>query len=812
MRPLSIRLKGYKGIKLGVLAREEVFIDLTVLPEGLIALCGPNGAGKTTIFDNLHPYRVMPFRASDGLFDCVYGQGEKELYWEHGGKVYRSFFKMNAKGRSMEAFLYEQAADGSWSIVVDGRNEEYDQRVEDVLMPEKLFFLAEFRSQSAESFLSLKKSELKALFEKLLGLQHLLEKSQKAKVQKQELETEIAARQREAGALLQSAEAIVVGFPDPAALPEAEKAALEIEVKIGELVAKHNEVVLQLNGITGKEDAIRQAYEEKKAHYLKNKEGISRRREAVIKKSSEYQAIAARRDNIMGAAGKLADVQARIQAEAALIARRSELSERVAAENAELSRLAEIDTKDNREKAALATKLNTLRGQLSIAEKQAQVLDEVSCSEEEKQSCKLLANALEYRRQIPSLKEQIGGLENDMADMENHLARLREDIDAAKARASRLQEEAAALPKAASQALRDEEASLHALAGQLQVLEMVDRELASLKAEIDECAEMDDENDGMIEAEKIAARGKLQAFSEQLAALSASAQKTIAMKEPLDARLRDASARVEDLRIKERAAREQEKTKQDLLARAETIELGVLPMKRDYAQWAFIEKALGREGIIAYELELASPLVSEIANTLLLKMGGRFAIRFDTLRPKAGKKNEYIEVFDIKVLDTMTGEEKSLTDLSGGERIWVDEALARAIGIYLSRSTNLNIDSVFSDERDGALDNDGKKVEFFTMKREVLELGGYKREFFISHAPEALDYADAVINIQKGGVFIDLKNGSGDETSQNFRDVIDEASAPRVKERKPRSSKKKTAAAQGETVDPEAEATQGPTP
>lgn len=38
---------------------------------------------------------------------------------------------------------------------------------------------------------------------------------------------------------------------------------------------------------------------------------------------------------------------------------------------------------------------------------------------------------------------------------------------------------------------------------------------------------------------------------------------------------------------------------------------------------------------------------------------------------------------------------------------------------------------------------------FVAMKREVLELGGYEREFFVSQTPELTAMADAVINLDR---------------------------------------------------------------
>ena len=52
--------------------------------------------------------------------------------------------------------------------------------------------------------------------------------------------------------------------------------------------------------------------------------------------------------------------------------------------------------------------------------------------------------------------------------------------------------------------------------------------------------------------------------------------------------------------------------------------------------------------------------------------------------------------------------------------------------------------TLFSDEADGALDADRKRM-FMAMKREVLKLGGYEREYFVSQTPELTATADAVI-------------------------------------------------------------------
>ena len=84
--------------------------------------------------------------------------------------------------------------------------------------------------------------------------------------------------------------------------------------------------------------------------------------------------------------------------------------------------------------------------------------------------------------------------------------------------------------------------------------------------------------------------------------------------------------------------------------------------------------------------------------------------------------------------------------MSGGERNFVEACLTRAIALYLAMNTGRRYTTLFSDEADGALDPTRKRM-FMAMKREVLRLGGYEREFFVSQTPELTAMADAVIDL-----------------------------------------------------------------
>ena len=111
-------------------------------------------------------------------------------------------------------------------------------------------------------------------------------------------------------------------------------------------------------------------------------------------------------------------------------------------------------------------------------------------------------------------------------------------------------------------------------------------------------------------------------------------------------------------------------------------------------------------------------------------------------------KGDLREDFDIRVFDADRDDDKSVRDMSGGERIWINECLTRAIALFQSQASGNRYETLFADESDGALDPERKQM-FVAMKRKVMELGGYQREFFISHTPELWGMADGVIDMNQ---------------------------------------------------------------
>jgi exonuclease SbcC len=182
-----------------------------------------------------------------------------------------------------------------------------------------------------------------------------------------------------------------------------------------------------------------------------------------------------------------------------------------------------------------------------------------------------------------------------------------------------------------------------------------------------------------------------------------------------------------------------------LATRREKAQARCRLIETELANWALFARCMSNDGLIALAIDDAGPALSGLVNELLQACyGPRFAVSIHTLLENG--KGVQKEGFDIVVHDGTTGDAKSVVLMSGGERTWVEACLTRAIALYLALHTGRRYTTLFCDEADGALDPERKRM-FMAMKREVLRLGGYEREYFVSQTPELTAMADAVIDL-----------------------------------------------------------------
>ena len=190
--------------------------------------------------------------------------------------------------------------------------------------------------------------------------------------------------------------------------------------------------------------------------------------------------------------------------------------------------------------------------------------------------------------------------------------------------------------------------------------------------------------------------------------------------------------------------------KAQLIEKKRILDENIDILYTELTEWKLLEKILGKEGIVALEIDDAGPAITNHANALLSIFGSRFAIKIVTTEPKANNKGTK-EVFEIKVFDSQSDEIKSLDDLSGGEKVWVEAAIFRAINIRNKEISGKDYLACFEDECDGKLSKQNKQ-RFFEMKKRSLSLGNLDQIFFISQDPDICKMADARIVLEKGDI------------------------------------------------------------
>ncbi len=154
--------------------------------------------------------------------------------------------------------------------------------------------------------------------------------------------------------------------------------------------------------------------------------------------------------------------------------------------------------------------------------------------------------------------------------------------------------------------------------------------------------------------------------------------------------------------------------------------------RHDREDWLLLESACGKNGLQALRLDEAGPLIGSIATEMIQSFGREWAININTVRRSADNKKD-IETFEI-IVSTPEGV-KEFDDLSGGEKVWVEESLRKAVTIYLIKNSGRDFRTLYQDEADGALDPERAQAFLDTSFR-AHELTGAHQTIIISQRPE----------------------------------------------------------------------------
>ncbi|MCU7370004.1 DNA repair protein [Paucibacter sp. O1-1] len=809
MQLLSLTLKGFRGIRDG-LGLEVLTLDFEALCDGaeLVAIVGANGRGKTSVLDNMHPYLVMPSRAAAAgaggfsYYDHVYlPENEKDLVWALEGRSYRSQVVIRLNGRRRtEAYLFTLGDDGAWRPVIledgtvsDGKVDTYVRCVEHLCGSADTFFTSVFGAQGKRQLGDYRNAEIKTLLADLLGQEQIRELGRKAADTAKILRGGLVSVRQDVAVMDADADRLARELAEAtdapersrrsqtalgkaaSALDEARQAHARLlaqreqaggaDARRAQLQAERQSVEsagrLALQDLSDRADAEQQRLQRLVQRTRQREAQVALRREQLASVHAQCMALLAREPQVHSAARRLP------MAERLLVLRADRVEhgrERVAEweQTQSALRLARQRVEGiEREAGQAALQAQALARRFSLTAR-------VPCSGMPMQgTCQLLADAREAQALIPSAEGVLRRLAAEKAGVER-------EAEVVRARASTLADVQTRLTEAERHLgrARDRAARLALLAAKLDDMQTARQRLADAQAEwaslrgagveggLDEACTESEERE-VITASMRAIQVQQQAQSERIRQSLATLDTVIAeLPAPFDARsLASAEgARNRAAAFHEAAQRTQldaakaveamaglRRRQVELAERQTAARRRVQRIESAMGDWTLLARCMSNDGLIALAIDDAGPALAGLANDLLLACyGPRFTVSIETQAETA--KGEKREDFDILVHDADSGESKSVRHMSGGERVWVNECLVRAVALYLAQSGAHRYETLFSDEADGALDPARKRM-FGTMKREVLRRGGYQREFFVSQTPEITAMADAVIDL-----------------------------------------------------------------
>lgn len=804
MKPITLFLRGFRGIRDG-LGRDEISLDLEAMADGaqLIAIRGANGRGKTTILDNMTPFPTMPSRAGgDGsgafsYYDQVYlPENVKDLVWEHEGRRYRSQIVIRTGGRRRtEAYLHVlnqerwvpvRTSDGTLS---DGKMETYEACLGAVLGPDRTFFVSAFAPQGRRQLCSYRTGEVKALLADLLGLDEIRLKGQQAGEVAKLLRLGLAGAREELAAVMQELERATA---DDARLPGIDHDMASLRGRRAELQDRVGRSNAELAGMEaerarGEQDAaerstlkseqsrIEAAFARQRGELYADLQRELRRRECLEAETSARLAERTRAQARVGARRAQAE---EVIADALRIersARRLALTEAVVPRREErvayyLQKVAELREFQGRERSLekeidsveraagkAALRIEDLRRRMGLTQT-------VPCKGLPMQEdCRLLADANEARPMLPSAAAELGQLIETRSTLCEQLMQARARAARLMCAPARLSHAEASLARSRHRATRT--SAQAARCGALAQADAIVRECEESLSQLERNARVEQEREvsdrraidaaaaaihirmERLEAEHREAAGALSRRIAQLPAAFDSSRVAAAHEALVQAQaaLRGNDEALHDLVRKHAIATQAASAAGQLQERRCCLESKCCVIEAELATWTVFAKCMGSDGLIALMIDDAGPELARVANDLLVACyGPRFTLSIRTQVETA--KGEAREGFEIVVHDADSGHSKPVMQMSGGERVWINDCLTRAVALYVSQNSGRKYGTLFSDESDGPLDPDRKRM-FMRMKREVLRLGGYEREYFISQTPEMASAADAAIDL-----------------------------------------------------------------
>ncbi len=808
MKPIHLLLKNFTGIKAG-LGRDEIEIDFSRLTKqaGLTALIGVNGAGKSTLLDNTHPYRIMPSRAggltpgSFSFFDHIYGaEAEKMLEWSHQGKHYRSslIFKQSGKTKKQEAYLHirqNQSWSPAWTtdgdVVSDGKTSTYDQVLNSILGTPDMFFTSVFAAQNKRHLSSYNNGEIKTLLSELLGLDAVRDLGDKARAVTKQLMAHLENMREDIERVSHAEHEQHVKRTEHSQLTENLKTQLVLRQKARQSVAHATRELADLQAMNHHNTDL-EIRRQTLADRLLNLDARTKKQLAEIDEDIRAESIdwEDTRNFYAYESGNdrktLEELQLNIRQYEKLLSQKADIEaaqKETEALNAELQE-ARRSAGHNGENAATYRQLkqefqqldarletltkeeNALTHQIQDLEKRGRLMEEVPCAKTEYPGqCPLLKETRHAQATLPGIiaareanqkaQQEVRQQQQAMSPVIESLTGIEATLKASENKVNALHERVMENNQliALAPTLTQTESTLRTARKQVSQIEtrLQDRDRQRKQAEEKSKAQI-----AGLEARKITikdhADNEMSSIHRELSVLPVpmdhlAIETAEAELAKADQALSDIEQQVESTQAGIAALKAELEALAKQLNDADQVKAMAEHIEHEITHWRLLGKALGNDGIVALSIDDAGPTLAALTNELLLAcFGPRFTVRLDTQSETA--RGDLRESFEITVFDAEHDAKKPVNALSGGERIWINEAMTRAIALYQSQQSGQHYHYLFADETDGPLDPD-RKQQFMDMKRKVLELGNYEGEIFISHTPELWAMADSTIDMNR---------------------------------------------------------------
>lgn len=770
----------------------RVDVDFDLAGAGLLAVVGPNGAGKSTLLDAVPAalYKTFPSRPGH-LYNHCHGTDafiEATFIDDVGARV-RVLLQINAEKGTTESYIFVNDRP-----LTSGRAVEFAAEVKAAFGTERLLLASAFAAQDkAGNFLLMPKGDRKGLFVELLGIGHLEALAKVAAGSNTRAERQVDVLRR----LLATADERLLGLPQARqTLTLAKEVVADADVRVQALSDAETlaiRAVEEARALDGKLAGLRSALGSASMAHDEAKGALQRAQKARFDADRADERMKQRHAD---AVKKLDERESYLRARAA----DRQACEAAVREVEELEAEEKTLTAAAHEHARIDYDLALIEGRLTLArtnvmaaqsqrkawrerlENDAALLRQVPCTEVEGWRRDGSELYVPLGAICPLLKAAQGSAKTllEQGDLEGP-----EVIDAAKEMVAIEEEqrkatEAEAAALALCDPLRLAEitegllAAARKRAAGLEVAQESERQLDSIAAERTrllaahekEAADaqaswkrLTDEEErarrAVVSAE--AARGKAAlAYDEARGATAPNVpQAEAALSEARQARKNGQ----DDLRVAEgnQATAAAAVTQlEELEARSAGERADLRAAERDLADWLLLERALGKDGIQALEIDAAGPEVAKLTNDLLEACwGAKFTIAFETLREKVSEKGAFTEVFDVRVFDE--GQERQVEALSGGEKVIVGEAVGLALAIFNSRRSGVRWRTLFRDETAGALYPE-TATAYVDMLRRAMALGGFEQVVFVTHQPELWERADARLVVKDGRVTLDAPN------------------------------------------------------